>query len=105
MTVNDIIRLMPAALDAAATSNTSATIQYRISNPMYVVIDRGQCTVHDGVAAAPTVALTMADDDLKALLKGELNGITAFMSGKLKLEGDMMLAQRIPSFFDASKIA
>jgi putative sterol carrier protein len=38
------------------------------------------------------------------MLKGELNGAMAFMSGKLKLKGDMMLAQRIPSLFDASKI-
>jgi len=47
----------------------------------------------------------MADDDLIALLKGELNGMQAFMTGKLQLEGDMMLAQRLGSLFDASKLA
>jgi putative sterol carrier protein len=38
------------------------------------------------------------------MLKGELNGMQAFMTGKLQLEGDMMLAQRLGSFFDASKL-
>jgi putative sterol carrier protein len=38
------------------------------------------------------------------MLTGELNGISAFMSGKLKVEGDMMLAQRLPSIFDTAKL-
>ena len=46
----------------------------------------------------------MEDDDLVSLLKGDLNGMTAFMTGKLQLDGDMMLAQRMTSFFDASKL-
>ncbi|AMP01065.1 SCP-2 sterol transfer family protein [Collimonas arenae] len=103
MTVNDIIKLMPACLKADAAVNMKNTIQFDISSPMYLRIEDGTCSAHDGVADAPDVALTMADDDLKALLKGELNGAMAFMSGKLKLKGDMMLAQRIPSLFDASK--
>ena len=72
---------------------------------MYLVINNGECTVHDGMAPSADLALIMADDDLKALLTGELNGISAFMSGKLKVEGDMMLAQRLPNLFDASKLA
>ncbi|WP_211466482.1 SCP2 sterol-binding domain-containing protein [Collimonas silvisoli] len=105
MTVNDIIKLMPSGLNTVATADMKSSIQFDISNPMYLLIDHGTCTAHDGVVDAPDVALTMADEDLKAMLKGELNGAMAFMSGKLKLKGDMMLAQRIPSLFDASKIA
>jgi len=39
------------------------------------------------------------------MLKGELNGMQAFMTGKLQLEGDMMLAQKLGTFFDPSKLA
>ncbi|GAC1334149.1 MAG: SCP2 sterol-binding domain-containing protein [Collimonas sp.] len=105
MTVNDIIKLMPSGLNTVATADMKSSIQFNITNPMYLLIDHGTCTVHEGVLDAADVALTMADEDLKALLKGELNGAMAFMSGKLKLKGDMMLAQRIPALFDASKIA
>lgn len=105
MCVNDIIRKMPAALNTAAATNLQTTIQYKITEPMYLVINNGECTVHDGLAPSFDLALIMADDDLKALLTGELNGISAFMSGKLKVEGDMMLAQRLPSLFDSSKLA
>jgi putative sterol carrier protein len=33
------------------------------------------------------------------LCKGELNGMFAFMSGKLKAKGDLMLAQRLTKLF------
>ena len=105
MSVNDLIRKMPAAINAVATANLQTTIQYKITEPMYLVINNGNCTVHDGMAPSSDLALIMKDDDLAALLTGDLNGITAFMSGKLKVEGDMMLAQRLPSFFDTSKLA
>lgn len=105
MTVNDLIRKMPEAINPGAAAGMRSTIQYKITNPMYLVIDDGKCSAHEGVAPAPDVALTMTDENLMAMLKGELNGISAFMSGKLKVEGDMMLAQRMQGMFDTGKLA
>jgi putative sterol carrier protein len=105
MSVKELIRKMPSALNQDATANVQTVIQYRISEPMYLVIDNGQCTVHEGVAPAPDLALTMTDEHMIALITGELNGVAAFMSGKLKVEGDIMLAQRLQGFFDTSKLA
>ncbi|HXG29514.1 MAG TPA: SCP2 sterol-binding domain-containing protein [Nevskiales bacterium] len=104
MSVNEMIKKFPAALNADAAADLNATIQYKISNPMYLEIKNGQCTVHDGMAPSADVTLTMEDDDLAALLKGELNGMTAFMTGKLQVDGDLMLAQRLPTLFDPSKL-
>ncbi|WP_029889858.1 SCP2 sterol-binding domain-containing protein [Polycyclovorans algicola] len=104
MSATDLIKKLPAALNPDAAAGTDATIQFNISTPMNVVIKDGACTANDGAAASPDVSLTMEDDDLVALLKGELNGMTAFMTGKLQLEGDLMLAQRIGSLFDTSKL-
>ncbi|WP_371417304.1 SCP2 sterol-binding domain-containing protein [Noviherbaspirillum sp. UKPF54] len=105
MTVNDLIKKMPQALNPSAAAGMQTTIQYKISNPMYLVIEDGKCSAHEGEAPSPDLALTMTDDNLMAMLKGELNGISAFMSGKLKVEGDMMLAQRMQGMFDTSKLA
>ncbi|WP_026076191.1 SCP2 sterol-binding domain-containing protein [Noviherbaspirillum massiliense] len=105
MSVNELIRKMPEAINPAATANMHSTIQYKITQPMYLVIDDGKCTAHDGLAPSPDLSLIISDENLAAMLKGELNGISAFMSGKLKVEGDMMLAQRLPSLFDTSKLS
>ncbi len=100
----ELIKKLPAAFDADGAAGQECTIQFNISKPMHTVIKGGACTVADGPAAAPDLSITMEDDDLVALFKGELNGMTAFMTGKLQLEGDLMLAQKLSTFFSASKL-
>ena len=36
-------------------------------------------------------------ENLQAMLDGELNGVSAFMSGKIKVEGDMSVAMKLQS--------
>lgn len=99
MTALDYIKKMPAAFNADEGSDTNAVIQYQISTPAYVSIADGSCTTTEGTADSPDVTLIMEDDDLVAMLTGELNGMTAFMTGKLQVEGDLMLAQKIATLF------
>ena len=98
----DLLSKLPAAFVADAASD--CTIQFNISTPKNVVIKGGTCTLNDGAAASPDVTITMEDDDFVALMKGELNGMTAFMTGKLQLDGDLMLAQRMSGMIDAAKL-
>ena len=56
----------------------------------------------DGVANAVTEGDGVADttlkvswDDWEALSSGQLDGMTAFMTGKLKVEGDMSNAMQL----------
>lgn len=42
-----------------------------------------------------TIGITI--ENLQALLDGELNGVSAFMSGKIKVEGDMSVAMKLQS--------
>jgi putative sterol carrier protein len=45
--------------------------------------------------------MKLADKDWIAMCNGQLNGMTAFMTGKLKATGDLMLAQRLATLFQA----
>ncbi len=103
MTPNELINRFPEAIIPGASAGVRKTVQYKITHPMYVVIDDGKCTVHEGLAPKADVSIAMKDDHLVALLKGELNGMTALMTGKLKIEGDMLLAQRLNTFFDRER--
>lgn len=104
MKAKELLERMPRALHKDALGDTRAVIQYDISEPVYQILEDGQLSVHDGQASAPDVIITMADDDLVKLLSGELNGMAAFMSGRLKLQGDMMLAQRLVSMVDRKRL-
>jgi len=100
----DLLKKLPTAFQPDAAGDTDCTVQFNISTPMHVVIKNGTCATKDGASGSPDVSITMDDDDLISLMKGELNGMTAFMTGKLQLEGDLMLAQRMFGFFDSSKL-
>jgi putative sterol carrier protein len=51
--------------------------------------------VGEGPAENPGVTISMAADDFVALTEGRLDGTMAFMSGKLKVKGDMGLAMKL----------
>ncbi len=104
-TAKEIVRKLPQAFNADVAGSTHATVQYELSEPMYSVIKDGKMKVFEGRAESPDVTVTMGDDDFISLMKGELNGMAAFMSGRLKVAGDMMLAQRLVSFVDGEKLA
>lgn len=85
----------------------TAVIQYDINMPegtksYQVDVAGGACTINTGAAKEASVTLILSAPDFLRLISGKLNGMTAFMSGKLKLKGDMMLAQTMQGWFDAS---
>jgi putative sterol carrier protein len=99
-----LLKKLPAAFQPDAAGDADCTVQFNISTPAHIVIKDGTCVTKEGTAGAADVTITMDDDDLVSLMKGELNGMTAFMTGKLQLEGDLMLAQRMFNFFDPAKL-
>lgn len=70
------------------------TVKLDFGDSGVVMLDgaSGQVTEDDG--AADTTILTSWDDWQK-MAAGELDGMTAFMTGKLKIEGDMGNAMQL----------
>lgn len=101
----EFLKKMPSVFLPEAATGVECIVQYNCSTPAYVTIKGSTCVVAEGESPDPAdITITMDDEDLIGLLTGELNGMTAFMTGKLKLEGDLMLAQQINGFFDMSKL-
>ena len=105
MTAHELLHKMPAAFDAQAAGDTEAVIQYQISQPVYHVVRNGTMAVHDGQAESPDVVVKVSDDNLVKLFRGDLNPMTAFMSGKVKVSGDMTLAQRLVGLVDRDRLS
>jgi hypothetical protein len=62
------------------------------------VVD-GTCTAEMGGTEAARVTLGLALPDFLRMMAGKLDGMQAFMTGKLKLSGDMMFAQSVQAWF------
>jgi putative sterol carrier protein len=103
ISVEDVFEKMPQVFNADAATGLDLVFQFHISGDQAgdwnVSVREGSCKVEKGVHASPSVSLTMADVDWLAMCNGTLNGMTAFMTGKLRASGDIMAAQRIPSLF------
>jgi putative sterol carrier protein len=102
-TVKETFDLMPSRFQPSKAAGLNATIQYDITGDQagtwHAVIKDGTCAVNGGAAASPSLTLTMSSQDWLDMLAGKLTGQMAFMSGKLKLKGDMGLAMKVGSLF------
>ena len=102
-TVKETFEAMPGRFRPDKAAGTNATIQYDISGDgggtWNAVIKDGACTVHPGAASNPNLTLSMAAPDWLDMLSGKQSGQMLFMSGKLKVKGDMGLAMKLGSMF------
>ena len=84
--------------------NQSAVVGWDITSPegthsYQLKIADGTCTAVSGSAEPARVTLGMALPDFLRFITGKLDGMQAFMTGKLKLAGDMMFAQSMQAWF------
>ena len=104
--LNQIFDYMAGRFQPDRAGNQSAVIGWDITSPegthsyQFNVAD-GACTVAQGNAEPARVTLSMALPDFLRFLTGQLDGMQAFMTGKLKLAGDMMFAQSMQAWFAA----
>ena len=92
---------MVSRFNADAAGDLDAVFQYQLEgdDAYYVTIVDGQCHLSSGEHADPSATLAMDDDTLNEILSGETDGMQAFMAGRLKVSGDMMLATRLTALF------
>ena len=104
-TVKETFDAMQSKFQPGKADGVTATIQYDITGDQagswHAVIKEGTCAVNAGAAASPNLTLTMSSQDWLDMVGGKLSGQMAFMSGKLKLKGDMGLAMKVGSIFSA----
>ena len=96
---------MAESFSAAKAAGQQATVQYEISSPdgthEYAMrIADGRCEIAKGRAESPRVTIRIGLADFLRLITGKANGMQLFMTGKLKVSGDLFFAQTYQSWFD-----
>lgn len=104
--LGQIFAAMEERFQADKAAGQSAVVQWDITTPeqtysFAVSIADGKCTATAGTGDAPRLTLGLALPDFMRFIAGKLDGMQAFMSGKLKLGGDMMFAQQMQAWFAA----
>ena len=101
--VKEMVYNHEKAFRPEVAEGVNAVIQYRLTGEeggdYIITIKDGKCTVAEGIAENPTMTLTADGRDFGDVLLGKANGMQYFMSGRLKLAGDLNLAMKLTSFF------
>jgi putative sterol carrier protein len=102
-TVKETFEAMASRFRADKSAGTSAVIQYDVSGEgggtWHAVIKDGSCSVKSGPGTSPNLTLQISAQDWLDMLSGKQSGQMLFMSGKLKVKGDMGLAMKLGSMF------
>ncbi|MGI8460398.1 MAG: SCP2 sterol-binding domain-containing protein [Solirubrobacterales bacterium] len=105
--LNEVFSRMEEHFHADKAQNTNAVIHWKISGgPEGAEEDRYEVVIRDGSlswntesAEEPRLTFKMDGVTFLKLVTGNASGPMLFMSGKLKIEGDMMFAPQVQSLF------
>jgi putative sterol carrier protein len=85
---------------AEKLAGLSCVYQFDVGEESYSVsFSGGKAAVAPGAAQSPNCTVRIGAPDFLDLVSGKLNGQTAFLTGKLKVVGDMGLALKLGEFF------
>lgn len=107
--LDQIFSRMADHVESDKIGNTEAVVHFKILDRpedqgggydhYEVVFENGKCTASDEVKRDPNVTIKVGPVAFLKLAANKASGPTLFMTGKLKLEGDVMLASRLTTFF------
>ena len=101
MAVAEIMTQMQSAFIAEEADGLQVTFQFCIADDedFYITIDDANCTANLGNHEDPEITMSMDSETLTEIVSGELDGMAAFMGGRLQAEGDVMLGTRLSQLF------
>ncbi|MHB0884891.1 MAG: SCP2 sterol-binding domain-containing protein [Bacillota bacterium] len=100
-TTREIIAEMEKRLAAnpAKLQGINAVYQFTLTGDdggnWQVKVEGGQATFSEGTPDKANCTITMSSADFKEMVGGKLNATAAFMSGRLRIAGDMALAMKL----------
>jgi putative sterol carrier protein len=102
--LDELFAMMPNAFDAEKAKDINATVQIDLTgvggDQYYVEVANGTINTAKGTAENPTATIHMDAEDYKKMIAGELNPVTAFMSQKIKVEGDLNTVMKFQGLFN-----
>jgi len=96
---------MKERLDPQKAAGQTAIVQWDVNAPDGIhsyqfKVENGSGSWSQGTPDTPRVTLTFSLADFLRFVAGQLDGMQAFMGGKLRLAGDMMFATTLQTWFN-----
>jgi len=107
MVLDEIFRRMSEHVEPGAIEGVDAVVHFKITDAPGGGDDTYEVAIRDGAVKVnseaateqPKLTLTAAPVPFLKLVTGQESGPVMFLTGKLRIEGDVMFASRMTSFF------
>ncbi len=101
VSVPDILDNLETAFNPSQADNLNACFQFIIDDDdnFYFTIDQQTITSATGLHEDPDITLKLNLTTFSDIIYGKLGGTKAFMTGRLKAEGNIILAKRLSKLF------
>ena len=103
VTPDQVFKEMPNYFQSEKAGATKGNVQFDLSGDnggkWWIKIADGRAEAGQGDVEGPNLTLIADAGDYVKIAMGQLDATAAFMSGKLKIKGDMGLAMKMASLF------
>ena len=96
----EFFETLESRIDESKTAGMTATYLFEVdgAGTWSVDVNDGKLTVTEGGNEADCT-ISVSEDNFEQLISGDLNPTTAYMTGKLKVKGDMSAAMKLQKLF------
>ena len=100
MSVREFFDTLPTRIDPSKTAGMNNSYLFDIdgAGTWKVDVEDGNVKVMEGAQDAD-VTITTSEETFDKIVSGEQNATSAYMTGKLKVKGDMGAAMRLQKLF------
>lgn len=102
--VKNLFPAMAAGLIPGKAEGIDATILFDLSGEngglFWLKLADGAAEAGEGAVDHPTMTLKASADDWFAVSTGQVNAMQLFMTGRIKILGDMSLAMKMQTMFE-----
>lgn len=99
----EIFNNITSRFDKEKAAGMNMTVAFNLSGDnggqWAVKVKDGSVDVVEGSVESPTATINMDADDYVAMTNGDLNPMMAFMSGKVKVDGDLNSVMKFQQIF------
>ncbi|MBN1317901.1 MAG: SCP2 sterol-binding domain-containing protein [Anaerolineales bacterium] len=103
-TPDDVFNAMPGAFKPEKAGSVEMNLQFDLSGDTggkwVVEIVSGECKTRSGTTSSPVAKIQTSDTDFMALFNKNLNAVAAYMSGRVRVDGDVIAIMNLLSFFE-----
>lgn len=101
--ISEFMARIGSALVPEKAAGIDAAIQLKLTGEQasdwVATIKDARCTLTQGTTPKPKMTLSVDSADFIKIFSGQMDGMQAFMQGKLKVTGDMSLAMKLMGLF------